>query len=77
MVGSTGLHRYVIVAVVVVWALMVCQTGQLFVIHDPMLFLAKSEQNMSNMMLGSGGIHLPLSSLSLELEAQCVTLVMS
>lgn len=57
---------------------MVCQTCQLVVLHGPyVVFLAKSGQNMSNMMLGSEGIHLPLSSLSLELEAQCVTLVMS
>lgn len=37
----------------------------------------KHELNMSGTMLESGNIHLLLPSLSLELEAQCVPLVMS
>lgn len=56
---------------------MVCHTGQLAVIHGPDVFLAKRELNMSSRMLASGDIHLLLLSLSLQLEAQCVTLVMS
>lgn len=60
-----------------VWAIMVCHAGQLAVIRGPYAFLSKHELNMSRTVLGSGDIHLLLPSLSLELVAQRVTLVMS
>ena len=56
---------------------MVCHTGQLAVIRGPYAFLSKHELNMSSTVLESGDIRLLLPSLSLELEAQRVTLVMS
>lgn len=38
----------------VVWAIMVCHTGQLAVIHGPCAFLSKHELNRSSTMLGLG-----------------------
>lgn len=41
---------------------MVCHSGQLAVIQGPCASLAMCELNMSSILLGLGGIHLPLSS---------------
>lgn len=50
LVGSSELDRFFFV----VWAIMVCHTGQLAVIHGPCAFLSKHELNRSSTMLGLG-----------------------
>lgn len=53
---------FFIIIIIIIPAIMVCHSGQLAVIQGPCASLAMCELNMSSILLGLGGIHLPLSS---------------